>query len=67
MSDAGTQKTQPVYFGNDKDRVICTLAMGDDINRIPTSSQQNACADITALKPVAGQRGVLNWTERIQM
>ena len=59
--------TQPVYFGDDMGRVICTLATGDDINRIPATVPQNAYVDISALKPLAGQLGVLYWTESTQM
>ena len=61
--DAGTQRVQPVYFGDDMGRVICTLATGDDINRIPTTLTRYAYVDISSLIPVAGQTGVLNWTE----
>ena len=67
MIEAGTQKIQPVYFGDDMGRVICTLATGDDVNRIPATVPQYAYVDISALKPQAGQIGVLHWTESTQM
>ena len=51
MIEAGTQKIQPVYFGDDMGKVICTLATGDDVNRIPATVSQNAYVDISALKP----------------
>jgi hypothetical protein len=47
--------------------VICTLATGDDVNRIPATVSQNAYVDISALKPQAGELGVLYWTESTQM
>ena len=56
-----------MYFGDDVGRVICTFATGDDANRIPTTVHQNAYVDISALKPQAGQFGVLYWTESTQM
>ena len=43
------------------------MATGDDINRIPATVPQNAYVDISALKPLAGQLGVLYWTESTQM
>ena len=67
MIEAGNQKIQPVYFGDDMGRVICTLATGDDVNRIPATVSQNAYVDISALKPQAGELGVLYWTERTQV
>jgi protein-arginine kinase activator protein McsA len=67
MIETGTQKMQPVYFGDDRGRVICTLATGDDVNRIPATLPRNAYVDISALKPQAGQLGVLFWTESTQM
>ena len=67
MIEAGTQKIQPVYFGDDMGKVICTLATGDDVNRIPATVSQNAYVDISALKPQAGELGVLYWTESTQM
>jgi len=67
MIDAGTQKIQPVYFGDDTGKVICTLATGDDINRVPATLPQNAYVNISALKPQAGELGVLYWTESTQM
>ena len=33
--EAGNQRVQPVYFGDDMGRVICTLAFGDSANRTP--------------------------------
>jgi hypothetical protein len=67
MIEAGSQKIQPVYFGDDMGRVICSLATGDDVNRIPATVPQNAYVNISALKPQAGQFGVLYWTESTQM
>ena len=67
MIEASAQKIQPVYFGDDMGRVICTLATGDDIKRIPATVPRNAYVDIYALKPQAGQLGVLYWTENTQI
>ena len=67
MIEAGNQKIQPVYFGDDMGNVICTLATGDDVNRIPATVSQNAYVDISSLKPQAGELGVLYWTESTQM
>ena len=67
MIDAGTQKIQPVYFGDDTGKVICTLATGGDINRVPATLPQNAYVNISALKPQAGELGVLYWTESTQV
>ena len=65
--DAGNQKIQPVYLGDDMGNVICTLATGDDVTRIPATVSQNAYVDISALKPHAGELGVVYWTESTQM
>ena len=61
------KKGQPVYFGDDIGRVICTLATGDDVNRIPVTFPRNAYVDISCLMPQAGQLGLLHWTESTQM
>ena len=42
MIEAGTQKMQPVYLGDDDGRVICTLATGDVVNPIPVTFPRNA-------------------------
>ena len=65
--EAGTQQVQPVYFGDDVGRVICTLATGDDVNRIAAALPRNAYVDISSLMPQPGQPGVLQWTESTQM
>jgi hypothetical protein len=67
MIETSTQKIQPVYFGDDKGKVICTLATGDDVNRMPATISRYAHVDISSLKPQAGQLGVLHWTESTQM
>jgi len=67
MFEACTQKIQPVYFGDDMGRVICTLATGDYIHQIPATVPQNAYVNISALKPQAGQFGVLYWTENTRI
>jgi hypothetical protein len=59
MFEASTQKIQPLDFGDDMGRVICTLATGDYIHQIPATVPQNAYVNISALKPQAGQFGVL--------
>ena len=51
MIEAGTQKMQPVYLGDDEGRVICTLATNNSVNRIPSKLPQNAYVGISALKP----------------
>ena len=61
------QPIQPVYFGDDRGNVICTVATGNSVSRIPAASRENAYVDITALKPQAGELGVLYWTENTQM
>ena len=64
---APLQPIQPVYFGDGLGNVICTLATGNSISRIPAAGRENAYVDITALKPQAGELGVLYWTENTQM
>ena len=58
---------KPVYFGDDNGRVICTLASGDIVKRIPDSFPRNAYVDISSLMPPAGEPGVLYWTESTQV
>ena len=65
--EKGMQQIQPVYFGDDKGRVICILATGDGLKQIPATVPQDTYVDITSLKPQSGQLGVLYWTERTQM
>ena len=67
VNDAGTQKTQPVYLGDDKGRVICTLATGDDVKRVPATFPRYAYVDITALVAQPGSPGILYWTKRTEM
>ena len=42
MIEAAPQKIQPVYFGDDMGRVICTMAIGDDVSRMPRTFTQQA-------------------------
>ena len=65
--EAGTQIVQPVYFGDDTGKVICTLATGEDVKRIPVTLPQNAYVDISSLMTQAGQLGVLHWTDSTQV
>ena len=60
--DAGLPHAQPVYFGDDAGKVICTLAIGEDVKRIPATLPQNVYVDISSLMTLAGQLGVLHWT-----
>ena len=65
--EASTQQVQPVYFGDDVGRAICTLATGDDVNRIAAALPRNVYVDISSPMPQPGQPGVLQWTESTQM
>ena len=56
-----TQPCVPVYFGDDEGYVVCTLAYGDDVSRVPSSV--NVLVDVFSLKPRPGQMGVLYWSE----
>ena len=58
------QLSQVVYFGDEEGYIVCTLASGDDVQRVPHASRLNALATVSALKPRTGNNGVLYWTER---
>ncbi len=63
---AGKQNAQmfkAVYFGDGEGYIVCTLATGADVLRMPPTSALNALATVCALKPRAGNKGVLWWTE----
>ena len=62
-----TRKSSPCTSAMTWGRLICTVATGDVIKRIPATVAQNAYVDICALKPIVGQLGVLSWTESSQM
>jgi len=57
--DGGWQDCQVVYLGQDG-YTICTMALGDDVSRIPNASR-GSLADARGLKPRMGQVGVLQW------
>ena len=65
--EAGFPQVQPVYFGDDTGKVICTLANGEDVKRIPSTLHQNAYVDISSLMTLAGHPGVLQWTDSTQV
>ena len=54
---------QVVYFGDEDGYVVCTLASGENIERVPPASALNGLATVSALKPRPGNKGVLYWTE----
>ena len=58
-SEAGTQNVQPVYFGDDNGKVICILAIGELVNRIPSTVSKYAYVDISSLMLQAAEPGVL--------
>ena len=57
------QMSQVVYFGDEEGYIVCTLASGENIQRVPPASALNGLAAVSALKPRAGNKGVLYWTE----
>ena len=57
------QMSQVVYFGDEEGYIVCTLASGENIQRVPPASALNGLATVSALKPRPGNKGVLYWTE----
>ena len=57
------QVSQVVYFGDEEGYIVCTLASGENIQRVPPASALNGLATVSALKPRPGNKGVLYWTE----
>ena len=55
--------SQVVYFGDEEGYIVCTLASGENIQRVPPASALNGLATVSALKPRPGNKGVLYWTE----
>lgn len=52
-----------MYFGDDAGYVICTLASGDDVKKVPTGVPPYSLVSVSALKPRVGQPGVLYWCD----
>ena len=55
---SGHQEFQAVYFGDDG-YVVCALAYGDDVLRVPSIDRVNSLVNIDGLKPRAGAFGTL--------
>ena len=54
---------QAVYFGDDNGYILCTLAYGVDVARMPSASAKMALVNVSGLCPRPGQLGVVYWTD----
>ena len=54
------QMMQAVYLGGEDGYIVCTLATGADVQRVPPASTVNALTTVSGLKPRSGNKGVLH-------
>ena len=62
----GNEELQAVYFGDEDGFVVCTLASGECLRCVPRLQEGRPAiplVNVTALKPRAGQLGLLEWTK----
>ena len=60
---SGPQEFQAMYLGDDG-YVVCVMAYGEDVRRLPSINRVNSLVNIDGLKPRAGVFGSLHWTSQ---